>query len=92
MPEISAIIILFRLKRNHVAYYDINNNSIFSAPWVFITMFSSFHIDYKEEKKKKKKKNKPLFRKKYNKKQSISKHIQRLPVNLQQAEFYFGTQ
>lgn len=53
MPEISAIIILFKLKRNHVDYYSINNYSLFSTPWVFLTIFFSFYIDYREGKKKK---------------------------------------
>lgn len=83
MPETSAIIILFRLKRSHVVYCSINNNSLFSTPWVFLTMFCSFHIDCKEEKRRKKK---TLFRKKKYQK------LQRLPVNLQQLEFYFTTQ
>ena len=78
MLEISATIILFRLKRNHVVYYSINNSSLFSAPWVFLTIFFSFHIDYREEKRREKKP--------YSEKNS-RKYIQRLPVSLQQGEF-----
>lgn len=50
MPEISAIITVFRLKRNHAVYCSINNNFLFSALWVFLTISYSFHTDYREEK------------------------------------------
>lgn len=66
MPETSAIITLFRLKRSHVVYYSVNNNSLFSTPWVFLTMFCSFHINYREGKRRKKKKN-LFWKKKYQK-------------------------
>lgn len=63
MSVIPAIILLFGLKRIHVVY-SINNNSLFSAPWVFLAMFFS---QWLQGRKKKARKKYLILKKKYQK-------------------------